>query len=57
MARVPESLQIALWIVGSVWLLAILALLFGFDAEAIWAALVFGTVVGLWEWQARRRRP
>jgi hypothetical protein len=54
MARVPESLQIALWIVGSVWLLAILALLFGFDVEVIWTALVFGTVVGFWEWKARR---
>lgn len=56
MARLPNSLQIALWIVGSVWLLAILALLFGFDAEVIWAALVFGTIAGFWEWHATRNR-
>jgi hypothetical protein len=54
MARLPESLAITLWIVGSVWLLAVLALLFDLDTEVIWAALLFGAVAGLCEWQARR---
>ena len=54
MAKIPGSLQIALWIVGSTWVLAILTLLFGIDPEVIWTALVFGTAVGFWEWHARR---
>jgi hypothetical protein len=54
MARLPDSLAISLWIVGACWLLALLALLFGLDAEVIWAALLFGVVAGLVEWQARR---
>ena len=55
MARLPDSLAIALWIVGSCWLLALLALLVGLDAEVIRAALLFGVVAGLAEWLARRR--
>jgi hypothetical protein len=54
-ARLPNSLAIALWIVGACWLLALLALLFGLDAEVIWAALPFGVVAGFVEWLARRR--
>ena len=55
MARLPDSLAITLWTVGACWLLALLALLFGFDAEVIWAALLFGVVAGLFEGLARRR--
>jgi hypothetical protein len=54
-ARLPDSLAIALWIVGSCWLLALLALLVGLDAEVIRAALLFGAVAGFVEWLARRR--
>ena len=55
MARLPDSLAIGLWIVGSCWLLALLALLVGLDAEVIRAALLFGVVAGLVEGLARRR--
>jgi hypothetical protein len=56
MARLPESLAIALWIVGSTWVLALLALLLDFDREVVWAALLFGLVAGAAEWLARQRR-
>jgi hypothetical protein len=53
----PESLQIALWAVSSLWLLAVLALLLGLDAEVVWTAVASGAVVGVWQSQARRRDP
>ena len=56
MARLPESLSIALWIVGATWLLAVVALAFGLDKEIVWAALMFGLVAGLSEWVARRTK-
>ena len=56
MAKLPESLAIALWMTGSIWLLGLVALLFDFDHEVIWAALVFGVATGVWEWLARGRK-
>jgi len=55
MARLPESLEIAFWIVGSTWVLALLALLLDFDREVVWAAFLLGLVAGAAEWLMRRR--
>ena len=55
MARLPSSLSIALWIVGSCCVLGVLALLFDISGEVVWAAVVFGVVVGLYEWLSRRQ--
>ena len=55
MAELPASLAISLWIVGSTWFLAIVALLFGLDHEMVWSALLFGLVAGSLEWIIRRK--
>lgn len=54
MARLPSSLMIALWIVGSTWALAIVAWAYGYDMEYVWAAFAFGIVAGVMEWMHRR---
>jgi hypothetical protein len=56
MARLPTSLSIALWIVGSCWALGILAVRFDMSGEVVWAAMLFGIVVGIYEWLSRRQR-
>jgi hypothetical protein len=56
MTRLPESLSIALWIVGATWFLAVVALAFDLDKDIVWAALLFGSVTGLFEWFTRRTK-
>jgi hypothetical protein len=56
MARLPTSLSIALWIVGSIWLLAVLAWTFDVSVEYVWAALVFGVFAGVAEWIVREKQ-
>ena len=53
----PEPLAIALWAIGTIWLLAVVAMLFGFEfePEMIGSSLLVGVVAGVFEWQARRR--
>jgi hypothetical protein len=54
----PNSLAIALWFVGAVWAIAILALLFDADRVIVWPVLLFGLLVGATEWLLRRmKRP
>jgi hypothetical protein len=54
----PNSLAIALWLVGAVWAVAILALLFDANSVVVWSALLFGLLVGATEWLLRRiKRP
>lgn len=55
MAKLPDSLSIALWIVGSTWLVALSALAFDVSGEIVWMALVVGLGAGLSEWLLRRR--
>lgn len=54
MARVPDSLAIALWIVGSCWALAIVAYAFGASTEWIFPLFIFGTLTGIAEWVLRQ---
>jgi hypothetical protein len=50
MARLPTSLSIAIWLVGSTWAVAILAHVFDAPPEIVYAALAFGLVAGMIEW-------
>jgi len=52
----PPSLSVALWLVGSIWLVALLAHLFDAPREIVFAALAFGLFSGLAECLARKRR-
>jgi hypothetical protein len=53
MARLPTSLSIAIWLVGSTWAVAILARVFDAPHEIVYAALAFGLVTGMIEWILR----
>jgi hypothetical protein len=55
MERVPDSLAIAFWIVGSCWALAIIIYLCGASTEWIFPLFGFGVFTGLAEWVLRRR--
>ena len=50
MTGLPASLSIAFWLVGSIWLLAILAGIFDAPHEIVYAALAFGLIAGVVEW-------
>jgi hypothetical protein len=52
----PPSLSIALWLVGSIWLVALVAHVFDAPREIVFAALAFGLFSGLAEWLAIKRR-
>jgi len=50
MTGLPASLSIAFWLVGSIWLMAILAYLFDAPHEIVYAALAYGLIAGVVEW-------
>ena len=50
MARLPTSLSIAIWLVGSTWAVAILVHIFDAPHEIVYAAPAFGLVAGMIEW-------
>ena len=53
MARLPDALSIALWIVVACWVVAIIAYLFGGPTDLILPLFVLGTFTGLVEWLLR----
>jgi hypothetical protein len=55
MAKLPDTLAIALWITGSCWILALLAYLLGGSTEWIFALFMLGTLTGIAEWVMRRK--
>jgi hypothetical protein len=55
MARLPYSLSIAVWITGSIWLVAIHAHVFDARRELVYAAFSVGLLTGVGEWLALRR--
>jgi hypothetical protein len=55
LAKLPVSLSIALWLVGSLWAVAILAHVFDAPHEIVHAAFAFGLFAGVLEWLAWRR--
>ena len=55
MAELPTSLPIAIWLVASIWLVAIVSHLVGAPREIVCVAFVLGIGAGLAEWIARER--
>jgi len=55
MTPLPLSLAIALWLVGAVWVVALMAYFFDAPGEIVWLILFLGTATGLMEWSDRRR--
>jgi hypothetical protein len=55
MARLPDSLSIALWITGAIWGLAIFAYLLGGSTKWILPLLTLGVLTGIAEWIMRHR--
>ena len=55
MTRLPDSLAIALWVVGSCWALAIAAYALGGPSELILPLTVFGVLTGVAEWVLRKK--
>jgi hypothetical protein len=53
--RLPDSLAIAFWVVGSCWAMATVAYAFGVSPEWIAALVVFGIFSGIVEWIMRRK--
>jgi hypothetical protein len=53
--RLPNSLAIALWLVGTLWLIAFVVYLFDVDRDVIYATLAFGLVAYGIEWMALRK--
>lgn len=54
MDRLPDSLSIALWVVGSCVVLALAACAFGEPRELIVSLIAFGVLIGFAEWFGRR---
>jgi hypothetical protein len=54
MTGLPSSLSIAFWLVGSLWLVAIMARVFDAPIGFVLAALVVGVVAGGVEWLTLR---
>jgi hypothetical protein len=55
MGRLPNSIAIALWIVGASWALAFLAYVFDGPRELILPLVALGALTGIAEWYMRRR--
>jgi hypothetical protein len=56
MARLPNSLSIALWLVGSLWMIGLIAYLGDAPSSLVAATLVAGLIAGGLElWAATRR--
>jgi hypothetical protein len=54
MDRLPNSLSIAIWVVGSCWAVAIVAYVFDGPRDLIFPLVAFGTLTGVAEWYLRR---
>ena len=54
--HIPDSLAIALWLTGSLWVMAVLAYLFEAPPDLIVALAAFGILSGIAEWLVRRNQ-
>ncbi|MGY3695278.1 hypothetical protein ACVIGA_005358 [Bradyrhizobium sp. USDA 3240] len=54
MMGLPGSLSIALSLVGSIWLVGVVAMLVGAPGELVAATFVIGLVTGVAEWRGRK---
>jgi hypothetical protein len=55
MFGLPASLSIALWLVGCVWIVALVGYYFEMPSEFVWMLLLVGIGAALFEWSARRK--
>jgi hypothetical protein len=56
MERLPNSLSIALWLAGALWIVGFIAYLADAPGELVIATLVAGLVAGVLELRAANRR-
>lgn len=56
MAGLPLSLVIAIWLVGAMWIVALVSNYFSLSSDLIWSVLFLGTGVALIEWRASRNK-
>jgi hypothetical protein len=56
MAGLLPSLAIAIWLVGVLWIVALVYNYFGFSSDLIWFVLFLGKGVALVEWRALRNK-
>jgi len=56
MSPLPPSLSIALWMVGSFWMISLLIWITGGPSELIGALTVLGIAAGIYEWICSRNR-
>ncbi len=56
MDRLPDSLAISFWVVGSCWALAIIIYIFGGSREWIFPLVALGVLTGVAEWVMRQRK-
>jgi hypothetical protein len=56
MSGLPTSLHIAVWLVASIWIVAIVGHAFGAPFEIVCLTLGAGVVTGVVEWFAVERR-
>ena len=54
MVGLPASLAIAIWLVGALWMVALVSNYFGFSSDLICFVLFLGTGAALIEWRALR---
>jgi hypothetical protein len=55
MTSLPDSLAIALWVVSSCWVLAIVAHIFGGPEELIIPLVALAILTGVAEWVLRQK--
>ncbi len=56
MVGIPVALAIALWLVLSVWAVALVTYIFDLSSDIVWLTLMMGTAAGYVEWTLRRNR-
>jgi hypothetical protein len=55
MSGLPTSLCIGLWLVGSIWIVGLIAYISDAPGHIVWATLLIGAFAGVTEWVIRRR--
>jgi hypothetical protein len=56
MAGLPASLAIAIWLVGALWIVALVSHFFGYSTDLIWFVLFLGTGAALVEWRTLKNK-
>jgi hypothetical protein len=54
MTRLPPALSIAVWYVAAIWLVALMALLWGASVDIVLVAAIVGAGSGIVEWLSHR---